>query len=329
MLKWECTPGTVHRAYRELAAQGLVVSHAGQGTRVVKAVNAGAETPVRLATLVNRAEKFLLEAITSGYSPEEVEHASFLALSHWRVLQQEPANPSTGELQFSGSHDLIMDWVASHLQLMGFTNPIRVQYCGSLGGLIELAEGRADLSGIHLWDEYTGTYNVPYVRRFLPGRRVALFTLAERNLGIILNVNNPLHIQGLEDLTHPDVRFINRQSNSGSRIWLDAQLHRLGIDPKKIHGYPCEYKTHNQVAHAIAEGLADAGLGIEAAARAFSLDFLPLTKERYDLVIPEDKFQTEAVQQFLKWLKLPLAQEQILALGGYSTEHTGEIEWVG
>jgi putative molybdopterin biosynthesis protein len=199
---------------------------------------------------------------------------------------------------------------------------------GSLGGLMALAQGGAEIAGAHLWDEAADTYNVSFVRRLLPGRRVALLTLAYRSLGLITPPGNPHELQGLADLARPDVRLVNRQSGSGTRVWLDAQLRGLGISPESVPGYDREELTHLAVARAVEQGEATVGLGIHAAASAYGLGFVPLTEERYDLVLPEAVWEVPEAQALIDVVRSPRFKEAVVALGGYDTSQTGREVWV-
>jgi molybdate-binding protein/DNA-binding transcriptional regulator YhcF (GntR family) len=325
---WGCTTGTVQRAYHELAQAGLVVSRAGQGTRVVQQLPSVENFPLRRATLIHRAEAFLLEVLTAGYTQAEVEAALRQALERWRVISQQPDAAPEHTLRYAGSHDLALAWLASIFPeiMPGFF--LQVRFTGSLGGLMALAGGHADIAGCHLWDEESDSYNAPFVRRVLPGLRVALLTLAHRRLGLILPRGNPNNINGLEDLLIPGLRFVNRQSGSGSRVWLDANLRRAGIDSKRITGYKDEKMTHSAVADAIASNDADVGLGLETSALSYTLDFVLLTRERFDLVIPQDIFETEHIQALITWLGGTEAKESIQNFGGYDAAKTGQIKWV-
>jgi molybdate-binding protein/DNA-binding transcriptional regulator YhcF (GntR family) len=326
--QWGCTVGTVQRAYQELAGQGLVTSRAGQGTHVVGPVTAQDDTPLRRAALVHRAEAFLLEVITAGYSAGEVEEAVRQALEHWRAVSQKVDAPPANLLRFGGSHDPVIAWLATHFAEIATGYTLQLSFTGSLGGLIALAGGQADLAGCHLWDQDSDTYNVPFVRRVLPGRRVALVRLAHRRLGLIVPAGNPAGIQGIDDLKRSQVRFINRQAGSGTRVWLDAALHRQGISTQTIQGYQDEKLTHTEVARAVAEGQADVGIGLEAAALAYNLGFILLTREQYDLAIQEETFASPAIQQLLNWLKGKAARDLFTSLGGYEGDSAGTVEWV-
>lgn len=332
MLSWECTPGTVQRAYQELAHQGLVTSHAGRGTHVVEKPVVPDDTPLRRAMLINRAEAFLLEVLTAGYSSDEIQSALQIAWDHWRIVSSEPAPRPQNALRFVGSHDPAVVWLAEHCPELLPQCQLQIEFSGSLGGLIALAQGKADIAGCHLWDAESDSYNAPFVRRLLPGRRVALLTLAHRRLGLIVPKGNPVGVNGLADLTRSDLRFVNRQSGSGTRVWLDANLHIAGIDPQVINGYEDERMTHSDVARAVAQGGSGkddgtvVGFGLETAALSFDLDFVYLVHERYDLVIPE--MLLAELQPLVSWLQSKEAQRVIFALGGYDTDLSGNIELV-
>jgi molybdate-binding protein/DNA-binding transcriptional regulator YhcF (GntR family) len=325
--RWGCTEGTIARAYQELAHQGLVVSRVGQGTHVAGNALIQEQTPLRRAVLFNRIEAYLLEIMTAGYSPEEVEQAVRMALEHWRTYTEAPVLIDTDGLQFVGSHDPAVALIAAEYRRITGGCSLHLTFSGSLGGLMALAQNKADLAGCHLWDDETDSYNRPFVRRLLPGRRVALLTLAHRRVGLMLLPRNPLRLQGLEDLRRPGLRFANRQPGSGTRVWLDVNLKKLGIDPRGINGYANEKITHSEVALAVAQGQVDTGLGVESAALALGLDFAFLTTERYDLAITEEKWELPPVQALARWLGSAEARSAIAGLGGYEVAETGQVEW--
>jgi molybdate-binding protein/DNA-binding transcriptional regulator YhcF (GntR family) len=334
--QWDCTPGTISRAYTQLAQEGLVVGYRGGGTRVTSGALHPAHPTWQWAALVNRAEKFLLEAISSGNTPAQVEAALSVAISRWQEMRESgvpqlaPKPPALSEtdLRFAGSHDLTVDLMARMLKDQMSEVNLSIEYVGSLGGLMALAQGKADIAGTHLWDETTDDYNVPFIQRVLPGRRVVLITLAHRSLGLITQAGNPQNLQDLADLTQPAVRLVNRQSGSGTRVWLDAQLKALHISPESISGYEREEFTHLTVARVIDQGEATVGLGIHAAAAALGLAFAPLTQERYDLVFSEKVWDTQTAQALVRVIRSAEFKEQVNALGGYDTSQTGQEMWV-
>lgn len=333
---WNCTPGTVQRAYSELAREGLLVSRAGRGTQVAGGVPAElnqARGTLRRANLVNRSEAFLLEALTSGFDLAEIQQAIDMAMDRWRVLNQ-PKPPkeedSSGTLRFAGSHDMVVNALArSFFSRLTPEITFTVSFSGSLGGLIALAEGQADLAGCHLWDAESDTYNLPFIRRLLPGKAIAVMTLAHRGLGLITAPGNPLGIHALADLARSGVRFTNRQAGSGTRVWLDETLARQGIDSRAIQGYTEVRMTHSEVARVVAEGGADVGLGLESAAAAYGLDFLALNRERYDLAMTLETLQRPAVQALAAWLSAPEGRAFIDQHAGYESQESGRVRMVG
>lgn len=224
-----------------------------------------------------------------------------------------------------GSHDLTLDLLASWLKQRHPDLTLASANVGSLGGLTALSRGEAHLAGAHLLDEATGEYNLSFVRQTLRSVPTILVNLTFREQGLIVPKGNPKGIRTLEDLTRPDVQFINRQRGSGTRILFDYQLKRRGIAPAKIAGYAREEYTHLNVAAAVRSGAADCGLGILAAARALELDFVPLLKERYDLVIPRMHADAPLLAPLLALIRGPEFRAAVAALGGYDTSRMGEV----
>jgi len=227
-----------------------------------------------------------------------------------------------------GSHDNTLDVLADQLKAGQGNIRLSSSHVGSLGGLMALKKGVCHLAGSHLLDTEDGSYNISYIRRYLPNTRVCLVNLVFRDQGLIIAKGNPKNIKGIEDITREDIAFINRQAGSGTRILLDYRLSQLGTDSGKIKGYENEEFTHMSVAVAVLSGTADAGLGIHAAAKALSLDFIPVVTEQYDLVIPEKYFESENIQTLLQVINSQEFKTRVAALGGYSTEKTGEVKKV-
>jgi putative molybdopterin biosynthesis protein len=179
------------------------------------------------------------------------------------------------------------------------------------------------IAGSHLLDPATGTYNLSYLQRYLKERKVALITLVHRQQGFMVAKGNPKSIQSVNDLLREDISYINRQAGSGTRVLLDHQLEQADLDTDAINGYDNDEYTHMAVAVAVLSGKADAGLGILAAARALGLDFVPVTEERYDLVIPEEFLDLPSIGQLLSLIETKTFKQAVEAKGGYSCHETG------
>jgi putative molybdopterin biosynthesis protein len=158
-----------------------------------------------------------------------------------------------------------------------------------------------------------------------PGRRLALVSLAWRRLGLITPPGNPAGVTGLADLSRPELRFINRQPGSETRVWLDSALARHGIDQRSIRGYSDELLTHSAVAATVAEGHADVGFCLLTSAWPYGLEFIELVRERYELVIPEEAMELPAMRSLVQWLATGAAWDMLESLGGYDGRDSGVI----
>jgi len=241
-------------------------------------------------------------------------HAGGLLLQDL-VLPEDISVPS---VIFSGSHDLAFELLArqleKHLNIM-------ILPVGSLDGLVTLRQGLCHLSGCHLLD-VTGEYNLPFIRHFFPDRPVMVFTLAQREQGLMVASGNPKTILSLADLVRFDVTMINRNPGSGTRLWLDRQLQALNIPVGNIKGYENVVRTHTECASLVQEGKADVALGLHAAAFQHNLGFIPLFQERYDLIIPQE--QIKLLQPLLDTIQTNAFRYSLESLVGYDTTHTGE-----
>jgi putative molybdopterin biosynthesis protein len=222
-----------------------------------------------------------------------------------------------------GSHDMSLDLMAQYLAQRD--RRLASANVGSLGGLIALRRGEAHLAGSHLLDPDTGVYNLTYIREYLPDTPVKVVALVDREQGLLVPRGNPGGILSLEDLTRPEVTFINRQRGAGTRVLLDYHLGRLGIAPRAIKGYNQEEYTHLAVAAAIASGRADCGLGIAAAAQALELDFVPLFQESYELVIPSEYFSDALLEPLFEVLDDPEFRQAVASLTGYGVSRMGTL----
>jgi putative molybdopterin biosynthesis protein len=224
-----------------------------------------------------------------------------------------------------GSHDLVLDLAASALRSDDPMVTLASSNVGSLGGLVALRDGLCHVAGSHLLDPASGEYTLPYVDRVLGDRAadVAVIRLVHRQQGLLVAPGNPLRLGEIADLARPGVRYVNRQRGAGTRVLLDVLLAGLGIAPDAVEGYAREEPTHLAVAAAIAAGRADAGLGIMAAARAFGLDFIPVTREPYDLVVAPGALGSPQLVPLWSLLQSEEFRKSVEDLGGYSVAEMG------
>ncbi len=267
-------------------------------------------------TTLTRAEGILrIPPMSEGISQDEEIQAELLV----------DAEELNNTVVMIGSHDNTIDILADEIRRAPEMK-IRISSgnVGSLGGLIAVRKGICHIAGCHLLDPQTGQYNISYIRRYLKGMRVSLFYLALRDQGLIIQKNNPKGIRGIMDLTRNDITFVNRQAGSGTRILLDYNLARSGIKTESIKGYDHEEFTHMSVAVDVLSGAADCGMAIFAAARALDLDFIPMDREQYDLVIPTDFLRDPKIQAVLSTIRSQSFRDRVRALGGYDPSGSGD-----
>ncbi len=228
-----------------------------------------------------------------------------------------------GTIVAIGSHDPILDLAASELRTRDPGVTLASSNVGSLGGLIALRDGLCHLAGSHLLEPETGEYTIPYVERMLADRDIAIVRLVHRDQGLIVAAGNPLGLGGISDLAQSGVRYVNRQRGAGTRVLLDYQLQRAGIDAATLTGYSREEPTHLAVAAAISAGRADCGLGVQAAARAFGLGFVPIAQEPYDLVLDQATAESERLAPLWALLETEEFRSAVVGLGGYDAGEMG------
>lgn len=221
-------------------------------------------------------------------------------------------------LIFSGSHDLALEGIAEYLQkhVTLLSMPV-----GSLDGLVNLRQGLCQISGSHLLDK-SGEYNTPFIRHLFPDRDVEIVTLAYRSQGLMFTNGNPKGIKKIADIARPNIRFVNRNAGSGTRLWLDSELRKLKIPAEHVNGYDKVVKTHTEAAELISSNKADVSLGLQAAAHQHGLDFIPLFEERYDLVLPREN--ETSLLPLLDYIQTLDFRNSVNGLTGYNTAHSGE-----
>jgi putative molybdopterin biosynthesis protein len=267
-------------------------------------------------TTLTRAEGIIrIPSLSEGVSQDEELEAELL------VPREEILNT----VLVIGSHDMTIDLLSDEIRRDGGTIRISSGNVGSLGGLIALKKRICHLAGSHLLDTQTGEYNISYVKRYLKGRDINIYHLVLRDQGLIVQKGNPKGIRSLEDLAGGEVLFVNRQAGSGTRVLLDYKLEQLGIEGPSIRGYDHEEFTHMAVAVDVLSGAADCGMGIFAAARALDLDFIPVEREQYDLIVPSEMVELPGIGKVLETVHTERFRKRVAALGGYDPSASGEL----
>ena len=267
-------------------------------------------------TTLTRAEGILrIPALSEGISQTGETEAELL------VGEEELLNT----VVIIGSHDITLDILGDEVRRKKRNIRISSGNVGSLGGLLALRKGRCHIAGSHLLDTVTGEYNISYIKRYVKGVSVAVFHLTLREQGLIVAKGNPKGIKGVEDLTRTDIAFVNRQTGSGTRVLFDHQLDQSGVNADAVKGYDHEEFTHMAVAVDVLSGAADTGMGIYAAAKALGLDFVPIAREQYDLIIPSKMLDQPNIQTVLNTIKSGHFRERIISLGGYDPSKSGEL----
>lgn len=198
---------------------------------------------------------------------------------------------------------------------------------GSAAAVEALLWREVHVAGLHVVDAKSGESNLPYLRRRLKKGEYTVVTFAAWEQGLMVRSGNPKKIRSVADLVRKNVSLVNREEGAGARLLLDRLLAAAGVRPHEIRGYGRLAGSHLEVARAIAEGRADAGIGVEAAARLLGLDFLPLQEERYDLVMPTAYLSAyRGLSALLDAIVSRPFRNELEALGGYSTKDTGKVQ---
>lgn len=239
--------------------------------------------------------------------------------------QKQATLPSSQKEDFViCGQDIILDILSNYMRQRGV--PALRAYIGSYDSLVALYRKQVNVASAHLWDSDTDTYNVPYVRRLLPGIPARIFHLTCRMQGFYVAHGNPKNILEWKDFSRDDITMVNREQGAGSRVLLDENLRLLGIFGKSIAGYNHEIQSHLTVASIVASGKADVAIGTEKIARQVDgIDFIPIKKERYDLVLRREDENQYEMQSLLNIIRSQAFQEEFSQIGGYDTKDMGKI----
>ncbi|MCW8086893.1 helix-turn-helix transcriptional regulator [Sabulicella glaciei] len=220
----------------------------------------------------------------------------------------------------AGSHDPLLDWAVRQSGC-----GLALRSVGSLDGIAALASGEAMAAAMHLPDPDTGAWNEPAAREAMRGRGVVGITWAWREQGLILPASNPLALASAADLARLGLRVVGRQNRAGSHVLLTHLLTEAGIRLDQIGFLPEPALAEDEVAAAVAEDRADAGFGIRAEASARGLHFVPLVRERFDLVMAHRHFFAPAIQSLLGFARGEAFAARAARMGGYAVEELGRV----
>lgn len=228
-------------------------------------------------------------------------------------------------LRLAASHDPALAILQDALPAAAGAK-LNIEFCGSLDALARYRAGQVDIAGFHFvpGDPETARPFLSHLRT----SRDRMLRFVDRDQGLIVAHGNPRHLTCLSDVVHRKLRFVNRQSGSGTRLLIDAQLAREGHAPRELRGYASEEFTHGAVAATIASGRADAGFGVAAAAAEYDLGFVPVVRERYYLVLREAMLRSAPVVALREALTGPIFRELVGHMPGYDATHAGKLERV-
>ena len=234
-----------------------------------------------------------------------------------------PPQPENAALIISGQ-DVVLDILASFLYQQG--TPSQRVYLNSFEGLLALYEGRVSAAACHLYDAEEKSFNVPFVKKLMPGVPAVLINISYRTQGFYVASGNPKEIRGWRDLARRDISVLNRRPGSSARVLLDGQLHRMGLDKRMVAGYEREMKSHLTIAAAIAAGEADLAIGTERISRQIEgLDFIPLLQERFDLAVHREFLETDEGETLLEILRSEDFKKEIRPFSGNDCRDLGKI----
>jgi putative molybdopterin biosynthesis protein len=220
--------------------------------------------------------------------------------------------------------DLILDLLSNYMRLNGV--PALRAYIGSYESLVLLYQGKVSVATSHLWDGDANQYNVPFVRRLVPGVPASIIHLVCRMQGFYVARGNPKNINSWDDFRRPDITMVNREKGAGSRVLLDEHLRLLGIKRTAIRGYEMEVQSHLAVASAVSSGEADVAIGTQKIARQVeNIDFVAMQKERYEMVVLQEDLQTPEIQALLRIIRSEQVKREFDNIGDYDTSEMGRL----
>jgi molybdate transport repressor ModE-like protein len=235
--------------------------------------------------------------------------------------------PDVQDLRIHASHGYAV--AALVTALVADQVPVEIKYRDSADAITALARGECDLAGFHLprgdfREACAGAY-----RNWLDPQRHVLIHLTRRKQGLFVGRGNPRGIAGLADLARGDIRFVNRQPGSGTRLLIDLLLTGIGVDPERVNGYASAELTHSAIAAFVASGMADVGFGVEPAAHHFGLDFIPIADEDYYFACERVQLEREPLSAVLQLLRGASFRQVVAQLEGYDPGECGAVVPLG
>jgi putative molybdopterin biosynthesis protein len=244
----------------------------------------------------------------------------------WVVQNSEGSSNLNAALDrppiMGGSHDPLLEWCVRESGC-----ELATMFNGSLDGLQRFANATVLCCGLHVFDPDTADYNWPIARRTLADLDMVLIEWAWRDQGLIVAAGNPYNIRGLADVQNGAVRLVARQEGAGSRLLFEHLLREQHLDPTALHFIDPPVRSETELALAVRDGKADAGFGIAAVARQCRVDFVPLHRERYDLVIRRWEYFEPPFHRLLAFTRTTRFVEKAVELGGYDITGVGHVTY--
>ena len=270
---------------------------------------------------VGRKVRFTEDGVKNYISRSEASQSGNCAQSS--LVNLPVGDKASGGFIICGQ-DLILDVLSNYMRSHGI-HALRA-YIGSYDSLMLLYKNKVNVASSHLWDSETDEYNIPYIKRLLPGISTVVIHLTRRIQGLYIQKGNPKNIEGWKDFMRDDIAMINREHGAGSRVLLDENLKLLGILGSAVKGYTTEGSSHLAVASAVSGGKADIAVGIEKIARQVdNIDFIPMKKEQYDLVVKKEYMRSHDVQVMMNIINSAAFKQEFSHIGGYDTTDMGKI----
>lgn len=244
--------------------------------------------------------------------------ASELATEIHRVLSGEAA-----VLRIHASHGYAVETLVEGLNDSDLR--VELRYCDSSAAAAALRDGACDAAGLHIPFGALEAAALQHYSHWFEEEDLCLIDIATRRQGLMVPAGNPKKIYEIADLLRSDLRFINRQVGSGTRLLLESLLQLADLARERIAGFEQGEFTHAAVAAYVASGMADVGFGLEQAARQFHLDFIPLANERYFLLCHKSMMESQAISKVVAALRDPALRQLLDRLPGYDASEAGRV----